>query len=67
MSAATDDKLRELLDDFSAAMLVTRRPDGALRSRPMAVAGLDGLGGGALRADLASMQHETMDVRIFRT
>ena len=41
MSAAPDDKLRELLDDFSAAMLVTRRPDGALRSRPMAVADLD--------------------------
>ena len=41
MSAAPDDKLRELLDDFDAAMLVTRRPDGSLRSRPMAVAGLD--------------------------
>ncbi|MBL9165763.1 MAG: pyridoxamine 5'-phosphate oxidase family protein [Planctomycetaceae bacterium] len=41
MSAAPDDKLRELLDDFDAAMLVTRRPDGALRSRPMAVAGFD--------------------------
>lgn len=32
-----------------------------------ATAGLEGLGGGALRSDLAAMQHETMDVRIFRT
>jgi urease accessory protein len=30
-------------------------------------AGLDDLGGCALAADLAAMQHETMDVRIFRT
>lgn len=36
-------------------------------AREAAVAGLNGLGGGALRSDLAAMQHETMDVRIFRT
>ena len=36
-------------------------------ARDAATAGLDGLGGGALRGDLAAMQHETMDVRIFRT
>ncbi len=36
-------------------------------AREAAVAGLSGLGGGALRSDLAAMQHETMDVRIFRT
>ena len=41
MAAASNNKLRELLDDFDAAMLVTRRPDGSLRSRPMAVADLD--------------------------
>ena len=41
MTTASNDKLRELLDDFDAAMLVTRRPDGSLRSRPMAVADLD--------------------------
>ena len=28
---------------------------------------LDAIGSGAIRADLASMQHETLDVRIFRT
>jgi len=32
-----------------------------------AKAGLDDLGGCALAADLAAFQHETMDVRIFRT
>ncbi|MCF1708459.1 urease accessory protein UreF [Tabrizicola sp. J26] len=36
-------------------------------AREAAKAGLEGLGGGALRGDLAAMQHETMDVRIFRT
>ena len=38
MAAAPDDKLRELLQDFDAAMLVTRNSAGQLRSRPMAVA-----------------------------
>ncbi len=33
----------------------------------VATAGLDALGSGALASDLAAMQHETMDVRIFRT
>lgn len=41
MADSPDDKLRDLLKDFDAAMLVTRTPDGQLRSRPMAVAGLD--------------------------
>jgi urease accessory protein len=30
-------------------------------------AGLDEIGSGAVRGDLAAMRHETMDVRIFRT
>ena len=30
-------------------------------------AGLDQIGSGAFRSDLAAMRHETMDVRIFRT
>ena len=38
MSAAEADKLRELLDDFDSAMLVTRTAAGQLRSRPMQVA-----------------------------
>jgi urease accessory protein len=32
-----------------------------------ACAGIDRIGSGALRSDLAAMRHETMDVRIFRT
>lgn len=38
MATAPDDKLRELLQDFDSAMLVTRNAAGQLRSRPMAVA-----------------------------
>lgn len=38
MSAAEQDKLRELLGDFDSAMLVTRTAAGQLRSRPMQVA-----------------------------
>jgi general stress protein 26 len=38
MPSATTDKLRELLDDFDSAMLVTRTAAGQLRSRPMQVA-----------------------------
>jgi urease accessory protein len=30
-------------------------------------AGIDQIGSGAFRSDLAAMRHETMDVRIFRT
>ena len=41
MTVATDDKLRELLQDFDAAMLVTRNAAGQLRSRPMAVADVE--------------------------
>jgi general stress protein 26 len=33
-----DDRLRDLLRDFGVAMLVTRTPEGQLRSRPMALA-----------------------------
>ena len=32
-----------------------------------ACAGIDQIGSGAFRSDLAAMRHETMDVRIFRT
>jgi len=38
MATAAADKLHELLEDFSAAMLVTTTADGRLRSRPMALA-----------------------------
>jgi general stress protein 26 len=38
MTVSPDKKLHELLDDFDAAMLVTRNSAGQLRSRPMAVA-----------------------------
>ena len=41
MVTATDDKLRELLEDFDSAMLVTRTAAGELRSRPMAVADVE--------------------------
>ncbi|MFO0788331.1 MAG: pyridoxamine 5'-phosphate oxidase family protein [Pirellulales bacterium] len=39
-----DEKLQELLEDFDSAMLVTRTPDGCLRSRPMAVADVEANG-----------------------
>ncbi len=42
-------------------------PDIADLGARAARAGLDDLGGCALAADLAAFQHETMDVRIFRT
>jgi urease accessory protein len=42
-------------------------PDIAELGARAALAGLDDLGGCALAADLAAFQHETMDVRIFRT
>lgn len=38
MATSPDDKLRELLEDFGVAMLVTHTPDGELRGRPMALA-----------------------------
>ena len=38
MAPVADDKLRELLQDFDVAMLVTRTAGGQLRSRPMALA-----------------------------
>ena len=41
MTTAADEKLRELLEDFDAAMLVTRTGAGQLRSRPMAVADIE--------------------------
>jgi general stress protein 26 len=41
MGVSADDKLRDLLTDFDAAMLVTRTPAGELRSRPMAVAKIE--------------------------
>lgn len=42
-------------------------PDIAVLGQRAAGASLDDLGGCALAADLAAFQHETMDVRIFRT
>lgn len=41
MSTATEDKLKDLLNDFDSAMLVTRTNDGQLRSRPMMLADVD--------------------------
>jgi len=38
MATTPENKLRELLEDFSVAMLVTRAQDGNLRGRPMALA-----------------------------
>lgn len=38
MTTSPETKLRELLDAFGVAMLVTRTPDGELRGRPMALA-----------------------------
>ncbi len=38
MSTSPDAKLRDLLDEFGVAMLVTRTADGSLRARPMALA-----------------------------
>lgn len=38
MAVVPEVKLRELLEEFGVAMLVTRTPDGELRGRPMAVA-----------------------------
>ena len=38
MTTTPDHKLRELLQDFRIAMLVTRGPQGQLRSRPMVLA-----------------------------
>ncbi|CAN5363921.1 pyridoxamine 5'-phosphate oxidase family protein [soil metagenome] len=39
MDATESRRLDELIADFDTAMLVTRAPDGELRSRPMAIAG----------------------------
>lgn len=41
MTAQTERKFQDLIEDFSVAMLVTRTSDGELRSRPMAVADVD--------------------------
>jgi general stress protein 26 len=38
MATSPDNKLRELLEEFGIAMLVTRTPEGQLRARPMALA-----------------------------
>ncbi len=38
MTMTPNDKLRDLLQDFGVAMLVTRTAEGQLRSRPMALA-----------------------------
>ncbi len=41
MATTTEDKLRNLLNDFDVAMLVTRTEEGHLRSRPMAMADVE--------------------------
>jgi general stress protein 26 len=41
MATQIGEKLRELLEDFDSAMLVTRTAAGELRSRPMAVADVE--------------------------
>jgi general stress protein 26 len=41
MTVSKHEKIQDLLDDFSAAMLVTRTADGKLRSRPMQVADVE--------------------------
>ena len=38
MATSPDVKLREMLEEFGLAMLVTRTPEGQLRARPMALA-----------------------------
>ena len=38
MTTSPDNKLRELLEEFGVAMLVTRTGEGQLRARPMALA-----------------------------
>jgi len=40
-TTTAETKLRELLEDFETAMLVTRTADGELRSRPMQLASAD--------------------------
>jgi urease accessory protein len=49
------------------AVLAGLHPLIAAIAREAAEAGLDDIGTAALAADLAAMQHETMDVRIYRT
>ncbi len=41
MATTPDQKLRELLEEFGLAMLVTRTPDGQIRGRPLALADLE--------------------------
>ena len=41
MATSPDIKLRELLEEFGIAMLVTRTPEGQLRARPMALAAVE--------------------------
>lgn len=41
MTDSPHDKLKELLSGFETAMLVTRTPEGELRSRPMAIAEIE--------------------------
>ncbi len=41
MATEPDAKLKELLADFTTAMLVTRAPAGELRSRPMVIADVE--------------------------
>jgi len=56
--AASNDKLRDLLQDFSVAMLTTRTQTGELRSRPMAVAEVDAHGDIWLLTDRSSEKME---------
>jgi urease accessory protein len=49
------------------AMLAALQPLILRVAGEAAGAGLEGIGSGVIRGDLAAMRHETMDVRIFRT
>lgn len=44
METTPHEKLHDLLEDFDTAMLVTRAVDGEMRSRPMAIADIEGDG-----------------------
>jgi len=49
------------------AVLARLAPTIAAVAAEASSAGLDGIGQGAFAADLAAMEHETLDVRIYRT
>jgi len=54
----TQNRFKELLEDFDTAMLVTSSKDAGLRSRPMAVAGIDEAGDVIFATEVASPKVE---------